>query len=63
MSLLPQLEQELHLAATRPSITRRVAAVVAIALVAAMIALLISAPPSIAGRPALASTFAASPIQ
>jgi hypothetical protein len=52
MTLLPQLEQELLQAAARPPLMRRVMVVVAVGLIAAMIALLATAPPSIARLPA-----------
>jgi hypothetical protein len=54
MTLLPQLEQELVIAAARPVLARRISCRVAAALVAAITALLIAAPPTVARLPTAA---------
>jgi hypothetical protein len=54
LTLLPQLEQELLQAAARPLLMRRVALIAVVGLMAAVIALLATAPPSVARLPAAA---------
>ncbi len=61
MTLLPQLEQELVLAAGRPVLARRTSLRVVAAVVAAITALLITAPPTVACLPSAAIVAQTSP--
>lgn len=54
MTLVPQLEQELVIAAKRPVLAGRISRRIAAAVVAAMMALLIAAPPTVARLPSAA---------
>ena len=52
MTLLPELKTELVGAAERPGRAQRFSARVATAIIAAVVALLLTAPPTVARRPA-----------
>jgi hypothetical protein len=58
MTILPQVQDELVAAAGRPHLTSRVSARLVTVLVTAVLALLIAAPPSIAGLSASAGVVA-----
>jgi len=60
MSLLPQLQTELVVAARRPELGRRISVRVVAVIVAAAAALLIAAPPTVAKLPAPAGILAGS---
>ncbi|MGH2869047.1 MAG: hypothetical protein ACRDNK_15995 [Solirubrobacteraceae bacterium] len=54
MTLIPELERELVIAAGRPVLGRRISCRIAAAVVAAIMALLIAAPPTVARLPSAA---------